>query len=83
MQYASGRKGLDMMSSDFGAIVSPLMNAMNRPRRRYARGGQAKGPKHLTVVIAMPNPMEGALMRALMLRHAQLHGLGALQRGSQ
>lgn len=68
-----------MSSTDFGALVSPTITAMDR--RGFARGGEAKKPRHLSIIIALPNPMIGALAQALMMRRAAVHGaLEAAQR---
>lgn len=48
-----------MNSTDFGALVSPTITAMDR-RSGYARGGEAKKPR----------PVMGALAQALMRRPA-------------
>ena len=60
-----------MMSTDFSPIVSPL-GGVGRARH-MAKGGHAKAPPgkkphHLTIVIAQPHPLMGALAAALLLR---------------
>ena len=79
-----------MRSSDFPAITSPAITALDR--RGYAQGGHASAHQpqgalhHILIVpvpvpVPQPNPLMGALMRAALLRHmAQVHQHGALQR---
>lgn len=60
-----------MRSTDFGSIVSPVMLGSAGGGRHMARGGHAKAPtQHRSVVIVSPSPIVGALLAAMMMRHA-------------
>lgn len=83
-----------MRSSSFPDITSPLMTAMDRPRR-LAKGGHARGEaphhgalRHLTIVMGAPSPAEtpspilGALMQAVLLHQIAAHQKGREREGA-